>query len=1252
MFTEKLTYPYCLFYRSLAVRFRLRQLQLIVVIGLVGVVCGLTGCGGVSSKSTQSSNPLAIVTTSLPNGTVGAAYNASLMASGGASPYNWSLTSGSLPAGLALNASTGKISGTPTASASAVSLTFSVTDSGVPVQSKAVTLSLTISPPGTAPLAITTTSLPNGQAGTAYSATLTATGGTTLYTWSLTSGTLPAGLALNASSGAITGTPTGVASAAALTFTVTDSSSPAETQSANLTLTIIASGSAPLSITTTSLPNGQVGTVYSIALTATGGTTPYVWTLTSGTLPAGLTLNASTGIISGTPTAAVNAVALTFTVTDSSTPAQTKSVSLTLTIATNPTGPIVITTSSLPNGQTGVLYSTSLAATGGMTPYTWTLTSGTLPVGLSLNSLTGIISGTPTAAANAAPLTFTVTDSESPAQTKSVSLTLTIAPPALTISTTSLPSGQIGATYLATLVASGGTTPYTWALAAGTLPAGLTLNASTGAISGTPTAAANAVALTFSVTDFENPAQTKSVNLALTISANSTGSLTITSTALPNGQIGSTYGATLTAIGGTTPYTWTLTAGTLPAGLSFNPTAGTLSGTPTATADATALSLTVTDSSRPAQTQSVNLTLNISPSTITVSVSPTQIGLAINQTLTLTPTTNDFAGVNWSASGSGCSGSACGTFSANNSVSGTAVTYTASATAGLYTITASSATNNGVTASAAIAVTDLAGVTTYHNDLSRDGANTQEYLLNPSNVTTSTFGKLFSCAVDEAIYTQPLWVPNVAVSSTRHNMVFVATQNDSLFAFDADNPGTPCAPLWQVSLLDSAHGGTSGETPVPSGPNAIIGGPNGDITPEVGVTGTPVIDPTTNTLYVVSKSAILSGPTFFQRLHAIDLATGNEKFSGPVSIDDTITYPGIGDGGLMTVFSPGQEHQRAGLVLLNGIVYVVWSSLGDVAPFHGWVVGFNAGDLSEAYILNVTPNGSEGGIWMSGGAPSADSAGNLYLITGNGTFDATNSPPNNNNDYGDSLLQITPSPNISLLQNVLNVADYFTPSDQAYEAANDKDFGSGGAAVLVDLPPNGSNPTQLVVGVGKDGILYVLNRDALGHLGDGNAWQTLNVGEYVYSTAAFWNNNLYLSSAFDPMQAYTLDPNTAQFAASPTSATPISYGFFGPTASVSSMPDDSNGILWLIDSSQYCTNRSPGCGPAVLHAYDATNLAATEFWNSSQGTGNTAGNAVKFTVPSIANGKVYIGTRGNNIGGADGSTSVSGELDIYGLLPN
>ena len=403
----------------------------------------------------------------------------------------------------------------------------------------------------TSALGILTTSLPSGTVNTPYSQTLRASGGSGAYTWQLTSGTLPAGLTLNASTGLISGTPTAAVNATPLTFKVTDSSSPVQTASVSLNLTIAPTA---LSITTTSLASGAVGVAYSQSLAATGGTQPYHWQLTFGTLPAGLSLNATTGLISGTPTAPASATPLTFQVTDSGSPALSANASLNLTIA--PTT-LTIGTTSLANGTIGIAYSQTLAATGGTGAYTWALTSGTLPAGLTLNASTGLISGTPTAIASATPLTFKVTDSGSPVQTATVNLTLSVFAPPLTITTASLSNGVVGTPYSATLAASGGITPYSWQLTSGTLPNGLTLNATTGQISGTPTATATATPLTFKLTDSSSPAQTATVNLTLTITG---PGLTITTTSLPDGQVGAAYSQALAASGGTGPYTWQLTA--------------------------------------------------------------------------------------------------------------------------------------------------------------------------------------------------------------------------------------------------------------------------------------------------------------------------------------------------------------------------------------------------------------------------------------------------------------------------------------------------------------------------------------------------------------------------------------------------------------------------------------------------------------------------------------------------------------------
>ena len=626
------------------------------------------------------------------------------------------------------------------------------------------------------------------------------------------------------------------------------------------------------------------------------------------------------------------------------------------------------------------------------------------------------------------------------------------------------------------------------------------------------------------------------------------------------------------------------------------------------------------------------------PANISVAVSPLRDGLAISQALPLTATvTNDTTnqGVRWTATS--------GSFSSAVTASGALVTYTAPSAAGVYTVTATSIADITKSASSTLGVTDLGGVYTYHNDISRDGANQQEYALTTVNVNKTTFGKLFSCVVDGAMYAQPLWVANLTVGGVKRNAVFVATEHESVYAFDAD--ANPCIQLWHANLLDGSHGGTTSngtplETSVPAGKSGyLVGSGSGLLAPEAGITGTPVIDPTTGTLYVVTQSVDQS-PTFHQRLHALDLTTGNERFSGPANITAlTVTYPGTGDGGAMVSFNPQQENQRPGLALVNGVVYIAWASHEDMPPYYGWVVGYNAATLALTYVLNVSPNVGYGGIWMSGAAPAVDANNNLYLITGNAVFDATNGVAPNN-DYGDSFLK---------LNSNLTVSQYFTPSDQATDNANDFDFGAGGAAILVDLPANGNNPTHLIVGGGKDGVLYLLNRDQLGGLGDANALQHFSIAYDIFSTAAFWNNTLYVGGVGAPLQAYTLNPATAQFSGV-TSRTATTYNYPGTTPAISST-GTSNGILWMLDSNTYCIADAKSCGPAVLHAYDATNLA-NELWNSSMVAADAAGNAVKFTVPTVANGKVYVGTRGNNTGGIYGSTSASGELDVYGLKPN
>jgi len=609
-----------------------------------------------------------------------------------------------------------------------------------------------------------------------------------------------------------------------------------------------------------------------------------------------------------------------------------------------------------------------------------------------------------------------------------------------------------------------------------------------------------------------------------------------------------------------------------------------------------------------------------------VNVSPTQAAVVTTtQTQQFTATVSGSSTVTWAVDGVAGGNSTVGMVSSSG-------LYTPPSTAGTHTIVATSAADATKTGSAKIAVTDLAGVFTHHNNVARDGTNTQELALTPATVTTATFGKRFACAADGAIYTQPLWVPGLTVNGAIHNVILVATQHDSVFAFDADS--SPCVTLWQAQLLLPLHGGTSSETPVPT---ADVGNGFQDIRPEIGITGTPVINPAASTLYVVSKSENLTG-TFFQRLHALDLATGNEKPGSPVII--TAFVPGTGDGstGGVLTFNPQTEHQRSALALSNGIVYIAWASHEDKNPYHGWILGYDASNLAQVKVLNVSPDGFRTGIWMAGEAPAFDSAGNLYVTTGNGTFDADQALPPKS-DYGDSILKISTS-------TALTVTGWFTPYNQAFLDTQDLDLGSSGVVILPDQP---TSPTHLLVAAGKQGQLYLINRDSMGSYCNGctsdNVVQSFpafqNYGSF-WGSPAFWQNHLYLGgtqelpAAGDKLKVFDFNPSTHSFATAPSSQSSTVFGYPGSNPSVSSQTA-SGGIVWAPDISSYGFP-APTQGPAILHAYDATNLG-TELWNSSQATGgrDQAGDAVKFSVPIVANGKVYLGTRT--------------EVDVYGLLP-
>src|SRR6266436_6675050 len=523
------------------------------------------------------------------------------------------------------------------------------------------------------------------------------------------------------------------------------------------------------------------------------------------------------------------------------------------------------------------------------------------------------------------------------------------------------------------------------------------------------------------------------------------------------------------------------------------------------------------------------------------------------------------------------------------------------------------------------------GVFTQRYDPQRTGLNRQESILTPSNVAGSTFGKLFACAVDGEVYAQPLYVANFLIQGGTHNVVFVATMNDSVYAFDAD--ASPCVQYWQKSFLGT------GVTTVPPADT----GETRDINTQIGITGTPVIDPATGTLYVVARTRETVGtgcsddsPCYFQRLHALDLATGGEKFSGPADISSAITVPGSGDTGDSTCpgsagnvpFCPLRENQRPGLLLLNGKVYVAWASHGDITPYHGWVIGYAAADLAQApVVFNTTADGGLGGIWMSGTGPAADADGNIYVITGNGTFD-TAAPRTN---YGDSFIRLSPAGGLS-------VADFFTPANQSDLNEGDLDLGSGGAIVLPDSAGSEAHP-HLLIGGDKQGVLYVIDRDNMtGFNADGDQiLQTVPITAGpaciicgIFSTPAFWEGKLYVVAIRDVLKQYTVVNGTLSLL--PAVQASDMFGVPGATPAVSSN-GATNGIVWVSDTTNNGTNGSVN-GAAVLFAYDATNL--NKLFSSPPGGAGAAGNAVKFTVPTVANGKVYVGTQT--------------ELSVFGLF--
>jgi uncharacterized protein YjdB len=810
----------------------------------------------------------------------------------------------------------------------------------------------------------------------------------------------------------------------------------------------------------------------------------------------------------------------------------------------------------------------------------------------------------------------------------STALTVTAAP--VTISSIAVtPATQsitAGATqqFTATATYSDGTTGNVTSTAAWTSSASSTATINTAGLatavaagSTTITASLNGVSGTAALT--VTAAVTIPVSIAVTptapsIGAGSTQQFTATATYSNGSTANVTSGATWTSSSTTVA---TINA----SGLATGVAAGSTTMTASVGGVSGATTLTVTAGT---------------PTSIAVTPNPASFSVGSTQQFTATATysggstANITSSVTWSSSNTSVA-----TIDASGLATGAA--------SGSTTITATlNAVSGSSAATIAIASTTGVNITTWHVDNNRDGLNSSEHSLTPSNVTSSTFGKLFSYLTDGYAYAEPLILSNVTIGGATHNVLYMATENDSVYAFDADTYGTG-APLWKVSLLQSA------ETPISGA----------DIGPVLGITSTPVIDPSTNTLYIVSaETSSAAGGTF--RLHALDIATGAEKFGGPVQIQATV--PGTGEGGTTESLTTSCI-QRSALTLANGNIYI-----GFGGCHAGWFLAYSASTLQQVGAFNSSPildgegaYASAGGVWMGSGGAVVDSSGNVYITTGNGPWNGTNA-------FGDSVLRFLPTPT-SGANGTMQPSDYFTPSIYQYMDCNDADLAAGG---LMLVP----GTTTLIAG-GKTGTMFLVNSTSLGHesandagaiqeqvWGDGltnggtytsNPCQdangqsyTANITSYeIFGTSAYFNNDVYLgvtptaSVAPGGVRQFEYSGTLTPFA---DTTPPLEQGTRGTSPFISSN-GTSNGIVWMIDEGNPLQNTN-GAAPssAILRAFSADSYP-NELYDSTQNSADTAGYGIKFTSPVVANGKVYIST------GHDLTTvsSPQGEIDVYGL---
>jgi hypothetical protein len=614
--------------------------------------------------------------------------------------------------------------------------------------------------------------------------------------------------------------------------------------------------------------------------------------------------------------------------------------------------------------------------------------------------------------------------------------------------------------------------------------------------------------------------------------------------------------------------------------------------------------VTVTNAAGSASSAKATLTVNATSTAPVITQQPANATVTAGQPATFTVAASGTAPLTYQWF---FNGSAAGTNSSTYTISQTTLGQTGAQIHVTVTNTAGHATSQTVTLTVNAVQTSTVNVLTYHNDVARTGQNLNESTLTTANVKSANFGLVGSLSVDAGVDAEPLYVSSLTLVGSVHHVVYAVTENDSVYAFDADT----FAQLWHVSVLGANETASDNRG-------------CGQVSPIIGITSTPVIDLSAGThgeIFLVAMSLDNTGK-YHQRLHALDLTTGAEISGSPVTVQATFpTTSGT------TTFDPKQYKERAALLLLNGVIYTTWASHCDDNPYTGWIMGYNESTLQQTSVLNVTPNGSEGAIWMAGDGAAADSSGNIYFLDANGTFDDTlnSSGFPEHGDYGNAFIKL------STAGNKLSVADYFTMFNTDAESSADEDLGSGGEMLLPDVQDTQKNTWHLAVGAGKDGHIYVVNRDLMGKFNTSNdsaIYQEIDTNGLsggVWSMPGYFNNVVYYGAVNDHLRAFPIANAKLTTPASSLSAT--SFAYPGTTPSISAN-GSSAGIVWAVEA-----NGSAG----ILHAYDATNLA-TELYNSNQAANSRDHfGDNKFITPMIANGKVYVGTPNS--------------VAVFGLLP-